>query len=162
MNNLSFRGLRMAQPNYVAEFNWPVGKEIPSDLRRLTVNEFYLAIQLAARSVREMKEPLPAVGGPRAEGPADYRERYDQLINHLNSFLLKNDSSLREYIDKQIDEVTAEIFAIRGLLEEELQPATRVVEPLVLPQVEPQVEVSPVVEPLPLKRKVGRPKKVKF
>lgn len=159
MNNLSFRGLRMAQPNYIAEFNWPVGKEIPSDLRRLTVNEFYLAIQLAARSVREMKEPM-------AEGITDYRERYDQLIRHLNSFLLKNDSSLKEYIDKQIDEVTAEIFAIRGLLEEELQPATRVVAPLVLPkvepQVEPQVEAPPVAEPLPLKRKVGRPKKVKF
>jgi hypothetical protein len=156
MNNLSFRGLRMGQPNYIAEFNWPVGKEIPSDLRRLTVNEFYLAIQLAARSVREMKEPFPAEGVP------DYRERYDQLIHHLNSFLVKNDNSLREYIDKQIDEVTAEIFAIRGVLEEELQPATRVVAPLVLPQVEPQVESPPVAEPLPLKRKAGRPKKVKF
>jgi hypothetical protein len=148
----------MAQPNYVAEFNWPVGKEIPADLRRLTVNEFYLAIQLAARSVREMKEPLPAVGGPNADPPADYRERYDQLIQHLNNFLLKKDGSLKEYIDKQIDEVTVEIFAIRGLLEEELRPATRVAEPLVLPQPEPE----PVAEPLPQKRKVGRPKKVRF
>ena len=151
MNNLSFRGLRMAQPNYVAEFNWPVGKEIPADLRRLTVNEFYLAIQLAARSVREMKDP-------RAEPPTDYRERYDQLIHHLNSFLAKKDSSLKEYIDKQIDEVTAEISAIHALLANEFQPATRVVEPLVLPQ----PELEPVVQPPPQKRKAGRPKKVRF
>jgi hypothetical protein len=143
----------MAQPNYVAEFNWPVGKEIPADLRRLTVNEFYLAIQLAARSVREMKEPYP---------PTDYRERYDQLIHHLNNFLLKNDSTLKEYIDKQIDEVTAEIFAIRGLLEEEIQPARRVVEPLVLPQVEPEPVAQTQAQPPPVKRKVGRPKKVTF
>ena len=156
MNNLSFRGLRMAQPNYVAEFNWPVGKEIPADLRRLTVNEFYHAIQLAARSVREMKEPLPSVGGTQT----DYRDRYDQLIQHLNSFLLKNDSTLKEYIDKQIDEVTAEITAIQNLLTNEFQPATRSVEPLVLPEAEPQEEVQP--EPLPQKRKAGRPKKVKF
>jgi len=154
MNNLSFRGLRMAQPNYVAEFNWPVGKEIPADLRRLTVNEFYLAIQLAARSVREMKEP-------RAEYPVDYRERYDQLIQHLNNFLVKNDTTLKEYIDKQIDEVTMEIFAIRGLLEQEIRPATRVGEE-VLPEVEAEVQTTPVAEPLPLKRKAGRPKKVKF
>lgn len=151
MNNLSFRGLRMAQPNYVAEFNWPVGKEIPSDLRRLTVNEFYLAIQLAARSVREMREPQP---------PTDYRERYDQLIQHLNNFLVKNDSSLKQYIDKQIDEVTQEIACIQRLLVEEFQPATRVVEPLVLPQVEAEPEVEPEVQPV--KRKAGRPRKVKF
>lgn len=158
MSNLSFRGLRMAQPNYIAEFNWPIGKEIPTDVRKLTVNEFYLAIQLAARSVREMKEPLPAVGEPRTEGLTDYRERYDQLIQHLNNFLVKNDSSLKKYIDKQIDEVTAEITAIQGLLAQELQPAIRVVEPLVLPEaVDP-----PVAEPLPPKRKVGRPKKVRF
>jgi len=150
----------MAQPNYIAEFNWPVGKEIPSDLRRLTVNEFYLAIQLAARSVREMKEPLPAVGGPRAEPPTDYRDRYDQLLHHLNSFLQKNDTSLRQYIDKQIDEVTAEIAGIQNLLTNEFQPATMSVEPLVLPEAEPQEEVQP--EPLPQKRKAGRPKKVKF
>jgi hypothetical protein len=139
----------MAQPNYVAEFNWPVGKEIPSDLRRLTVNEFYLAIQLAARSVREMKEPQP---------PNDYRERYDELINHLNTFLLKKDSTLKEYVDRQIDEVTAEIAAIQGLLAEEFQPAIRVVEPLVLPQ----TEAEPEVQPEPVKRKAGRPRKVKF
>jgi len=154
----------MAQPNYVAEFNWPVGKEIPADLRRLTVNEFYLAIQLAARSVREMKEPLPANGGPNADPPAHYRERYDQLIQHLNNFLLKKDGSLKEYIDKQIDEVTAEISAIHALLANEFQPATRVVEPLVLPQAEPVSEPEPEVQAQapPVKRKVGRPKKVRF
>ena len=148
MNNLSFRGLRMGQPNYIAEFNWPVGKEIPSDLRRLTVNEFYLAIQLAARSVREMKEPQP---------PTDYRERYDKLLEKLNSFLQKNDSSLKEYIDMQIDEVTAEIANIQRLLVKELKSA-----PSVLPEVEPVSEPEPDVQPQPVKRKVGRPKKVTF
>jgi hypothetical protein len=156
----------MSQPNYIAEFNWPVGKEIPSDLRRLTVNEFYLAIQLAARSVREMKEPLPAVGGPRADPPTDYRDRYDQLLQHLNTFLQKNDTSLRQYIDKQIDEVTAEIAGIQSLLTNEFQPATRIVEPLVLPQVESMTPVRDEahvegVEEVPVKRRVGRPKKVK-
>lgn len=128
----------MSQPNYVAEFNWPVGKEIPSDLRRLTVNEFYLAIQLAARSVREMKEPQPA---------ADYRERYEQLIDQLNNFVLKKESTIREYIDTQIEEVTAEIAAIQGLLSEELRAA---VAPVAAPEPEPQ----------PPKKKAGRPKKV--
>jgi len=141
MNTLSFRGLRMSQPNYVAEFNWPVGKEIPSDLRRLTVNEFYLAIQLAARSVREMKEPQPA---------ADYRERYEQLIDQLNNFVLKKESTIKEYIDTQIEEVTAEIAAIQGLLSEELRAAA----PVAAPEPEPQPE------PQPPKKKAGRPKKV--
>lgn len=148
MNNLSFRGLRMAHPNHIVEFNWPVGKEIPSDLRRLTVNEFYLAIQLAARSVREMKEPQP---------PTDYRERYDKLLEKLNSFLQKNDSSLKEYIDMQIDEVTAEIANIQRLLVNELQPA-----PSVLPEIEPVSEPEPEVQQQPVKRKAGRPKKVTF
>jgi hypothetical protein len=148
MNTLSFRGLRMAHPNHIVEFNWPVGKEIPSDLRRLTVNEFYLAIQLAARSVREMKEPQP---------PTDYKERYDKLLEKLNSFLQKNDSSLKEYIDMQIDEVTAEIANIQRLLVNELQPA-----PSVLPEIEPVSEPEPEVQQQPVKRKAGRPKKVTF
>ena len=148
MNNLSFRGLRMGQPNHIVEFNWPVGKEIPSDLRRLTVNEFYLAVQLAARSVREMKEP---------QVPTDYRERYDKLLEKLNSFLQKNDNGLKEYIDMQIDEVTAEIANIQRLLVNELQPATRV-----LPQVEPVSEPEADAPPQPVKRKPGRPKKVTF
>lgn len=152
MNNLSFRGLRMGQPNHIVEFNWPVGKEIPSDLRRLTVNEFYLAIQLAARSVREMKQPQP---------PTDYRERYDKLLEKLNSFLQKNDSSLKDYIDMQIDEVTAEIANIQRLLVDELQPAPRVIEPFVLP-VEPVSEAEAEVDAPHQKRKPGRPKKVKF
>ena len=151
MNNLSFRGLRMGQPNHIVEFNWPVGKEIPSDLRRLTVNEFYLAVQLAARSVREMKEPQP-----QAQAPTDYRERYDKLLEKLNSFLQKNDSSLKEYIDMQIDEVTAEIANIQRLLVNELQPATRV-----LPEVE-AVSEPEADAPQPVKRKPGRPKKVTF
>lgn len=148
MNNLSFRGLRMGQPNHIVEFNWPVGKEIPSDLRRLTVNEFYLAIQLAARSVREMKEPQP---------PTDYRERYDKLLEKLNSFLQKNDSSLKDYIDMQIDEVTAEIANIQRLLVNELQPAQ-----VVLPQIEAVEPVEAEVDAPHQKRKPGRPKKVKF
>lgn len=146
MNNLSFRGLRMAQPNYVAEFYWPVGKEIPSDVRRLTVNEFYLAIQLAARCVREMKEPQP---------PEDYRERYEYLIEQLNTIVVKKDSSIKEYIDNQIDEVTAEISAIQGLLAEELQPAS-----FLQPSIEEGVTEQPSSEQP--KRKAGRPKKVKF
>jgi hypothetical protein len=150
MNNLSFRGLRMGQPNHIVEFNWPVGKEIPSDLRRLTVNEFYLAVQLAARSVREMKECQS-----QPQPHTDYRERYDKLLEKLNSFLQKNDSSLKDYIDMQIDEVTAEIANIQRLLVNELQPA-----PLVLPQVEAVEPVEAEVEPV--KRKPGRPKKVKF
>lgn len=141
MNNLSFRGLRMGQPNHIVEFNWPVGKEIPSDLRRLTVNEFYLAVQLAARSVREMKEPQPPTG----------RERYDNLLEKLNSFLEKN-SSLKEYIDMQIDEVTSEIANIQRLLVNELQPA----------HTEAQVEAVAESDAPQQKRKPGRPKKVKF
>jgi hypothetical protein len=138
MNNLSFRGLRMGQPHYVAEFNWPVGKEIPLDVRRLTVNEFYLAIQLAARSVREMKEP---------RATDEYKEKYEELIERLHDIVVKKDSTIREYIDSQIDEVTAEISAIQGLLAEELQPAV------------PLLEAAVVEQP---KRKVGRPKKVMF
>jgi hypothetical protein len=126
----------MSQPNYVAEFNWPVGKEIPSDLRRLTVNEFYLAIQLAARCVREMKEPQPAA------------ERYEQLIDQLNNFVLKKESTIKEYIDTQIEEVTAEIAAIQGLLSEELRAPA------------PAAEPEPQPEPQPPKKKAGRPKKV--
>lgn len=143
MNNLSFRGLRMGHPNHIVEFNWPVGKEIPSDLRRLTVNEFYLAVQLAARSVREMKEPQPPTG----------REQYDKLLEKLNSFLEKN-SNLKEYIDMQIDEVTAEIANIQRHTVTELQPAHTEA------QVEPVEHVEAEVEQV--KRKPGRPKKVKF
>ena len=145
MNNLSFRGLRMGHPNHIVEFNWPVGKEIPSDLRRLTVNEFYLAVQLAARSVREMKEPQPPTG----------REQYDKLLEKLNSFLEKN-SNLKEYIDMQIDEVTSEIANIQRHIVTELQPAHTVA------QVEHVEHVEAEVDAPQQKRKPGRPKKVKF
>ena len=102
MSNLAFRMLRMGHPNPIAEFNWPVGKEMASDLRRLTVNEFHLALQLAAKCVREMKEPT------------DYKEKYDSLLASFQQYMQKQCS---DNLQEQIATITEEIALIKGLLD---------------------------------------------
>jgi hypothetical protein len=102
MSNLAFRMLRMGHPNPIAEFNWPVGKEMASDLRRLTVNEFHLALQLAAKCVREMKET------------SDYKEKYESLLSSFQRYVQKQSS---DNLQEQIACVTEEIALIKGLLD---------------------------------------------
>lgn len=102
MSNLAFRMLRMGHPNPIAEFNWPVGKEMASDLRRLTVNEFHLALQLAAKCVREMKEHN------------DYKEKYESLLSSFQRYVQKQSS---DNLQEQIASVTEEIALIKGLLD---------------------------------------------
>jgi len=130
MSNLAFRMLRMGHPNPIAEFNWPVGKEMASDLRRLTVNEFHLALQLAAKCVREMKET------------SDYKEKYESLLSSFQRYVQKQSS---DNLQEQIATVTEEIALIKGLLD--------------APVAEPEL-VKAVTNPTTIQKKRGRPKKV--
>lgn len=122
--------LRMGHPNPIAEFNWPVGKEMASDLRRLTVNEFHLALQLAAKCVREMKET------------SDYKEKYESLLSSFQRYVQKQSS---DNLQEQIATVTEEIALIKGLLD--------------APVAEPEL-VKAVTNPTTIQKKRGRPKKV--
>ena len=130
MSNLAFRMLRMGHPNPIAEFNWPVGKEMASDLRRLTVSEFHLALQLAAKCVRDMK----------AE-PTDYKEKYESLLTSFQRYTQKQSF---ENFQEQIATVNEEIALIKGLLD--------------APVAEPEPVAKPVNSATQKKR--GRPKKV--
>jgi hypothetical protein len=120
----------MGHPNPIAEFNWPVGKEMASDLRRLTVNEFHLALQLAAKCVREMKET------------SDYKEKYESLLSSFQRYVQKQSS---DNLQEQIATVTEEIALIKGLLD--------------APVAEPEL-VKAVTNPTTIQKKRGRPKKV--
>ena len=103
---LSFRGMRMGHPHPILEFQWPIGKEVPLDVRRLTVSEFYLAVQLAAKCVRTAKGEEPAV----QVNPQLYAE-------------------LKAEVEEQLKEVNGEIAILKELLqerEEESQPAAPV------------------------------------
>lgn len=130
MSNLAFRMLRMGHPNPIAEFNWPVGKEMASDVRRLTVNEFHLALQLAAKCVREMKGDT-----------IDYKEKYESLLTSFQRYIQKQSF---ENLQEQIATVNEEIALIKGLLD--------------APVAEP--EAAPAANPAPMQKKRGRPKKV--
>ena len=122
--------LRMGHPNPIAEFNWPVGKEMASDLRRLTVNEFHLALQLAAKCVREMKGDT-----------IDYKEKYESLLTSFQRYMQKQCS---DNLQEQIATVNEEIALIKGLLD--------------APVAEPEPVAKPVNPATQKKR--GRPKKV--
>jgi len=130
MSNVAFRMLRMGHPNPIAEFNWPVGKEMASDLRRLTVNEFHLALQLAAKCVREMKGET-----------IDYKEKYESLLTSFQRYIQKQSF---ENLQEQIATVNEEIALIKGLLD--------------APAAEP--EAPPVIKAVATQKKRGRPKKV--
>lgn len=127
--------LRMGHPNPIAEFNWPVGKEMASDVRRLTVNEFHLALQLAAKCVREMKGET-----------IDYKEKYESLLTSFQRYMQKDslEEEIKKNLQEQIATVNEEIALIKGLLD--------------APVAEP--EAPPVANPVATQKKRGRPKKV--
>lgn len=103
----------MGHPHPILEFQWPIGKEVPLDVRRLTVSEFYLAVQLAAKCVRTAKgeEPVPHV----QVNPQLYAE-------------------LKAEVEEQLKEVNGEIAILKELLQEQEESQ---------PQAQPQAQAQP-------------------
>jgi len=171
MNPTAFCSIRAAHPNPIVEFRWPVGKEVPSDVRRLTVSEFHLAAQLAAKCVRDVRGTLrdsdETLNYSRLrlleakEEDFVYKEKYENLLYQFQTYLIETMQAepSQKYIDVvrgelqvQLEEVIAELDILKGLVkpseEEQEQP-------------QHQEEVA-VPAPVEGKKRRGRPKKVQF
>jgi len=140
---LSFRTMRMGTPYPIVEFNWPVGKELPQDIRRLTVDEFHLALHLAAKCLRDVKD---ACAKTTVES-----KKYESLVEDIQGYVHTSSaeySQLKKDVEEQLEQVNGEIALIKQVLESHAEA-----EPDVQPQVhfEAQVEVQ--------QKKRGRPKK---
>jgi hypothetical protein len=55
---LGFMGFRNSVSHRVAEFRWPMGRELSSSVRRMTMSEFCIALELAADLVDSMRGQL--------------------------------------------------------------------------------------------------------
>jgi hypothetical protein len=131
--------MRMGHPHPILEFQWPIGKEVPQDVRRLTVSEFYLAVQLAAKCVRTAKGEEPVV----QVNPQLYAE-------------------LKQDFEEQLKEVNGEIAILKELLQEQSQEESQP-QPQPQPQQQPQQQPQPQPQQQQQKQKQrGRPRKVQF
>jgi hypothetical protein len=152
MNTLAFRSVRVSHPNHTIEFNWPVGKEIPRDIRTLTVNEFYLALQLVAKCIKDVKRDA---SGKVYDTPDEYKDKYDLLVSnfHQNMEVTSEEYIKLKGLKEAIVEVTEEIEKIKGLLQEK-RP-----EPFVNHTEEVSREEQPQLQAEAILKKRGRPRK---
>ena len=117
MNTQAFISLRNAHPNPIVEFRWPARKEIPSDVRKLSTDEFYLAVTLAAKCVGNMKN------GISFEDDL-YKEKYDNLLVQFHTYVMETKHTPPSYdvissnLNNQISEISAEIDVIKSVLKE--------------------------------------------
>ena len=153
MNSISFRTIRMGHPNPTIEFFWPVGKEVPHDVRRLTVSEFHLAVQLAAKCIRDVRDVRDVRDGSEE---TDYKLKYESLVMNLHS-LFSQEDKLKE-LGEEVASLKDMIRAKEEVQEAEAAPEA-VPEPVqeAVPAPEPQAE--PQASPKP-KPKRGRPRKL--
>ena len=176
MNTIAFQSVRSSHPNPIVEFRWPVGKEVPSDIRRLTVPEFHLAVQLAAKCVRDARgtlrqseESLDYSRMQLLEAKEEdfvYKEKYENLLYQFQSYLIetrqadpsqKYIAAVREEMQVQLHEVMAELDHLKSMMQmpQEVTPT-----PQPEPQPIPQAEVQ---QQQPKQRKrPGRKPKVQF
>jgi len=147
MNSISFRTIRMGHPNPTIEFFWPVGKEVPHDVRRLTVSEFHLAVQLAAKCIRDVRDVRDVRDGSEE---TDYKLKYESLVMNLHSLFSQED---------KLKELGEEVASLKDMIraKEEVPEVEVAQEPVPAPAPEPQAE--PQASPKP-KPKRGRPRKL--
>ena len=137
----------MGTPHPIVEFNWPVGKELPQDIRRLTVDEFHLALHLAAKCLRDVKD---ACVKTTAES-----KKYESLVEDIQGYIHTSSadySQLKKDVEEQLEEVNGEIALIKQVLESRTEA-----EPEPEPEAQPHVHFEAQVEVQQKKR--GRPKK---
>ena len=170
MNATAFCSIRAAHPNPIVEFRWPVGKEVPSDIRRLTVSEFHLAAQLAAKCVRDVRGTLrdsdETLNYSRLrlleakEEDFVYKEKYENLLYQFQTYLIETMQAepSQKYIDLvrgelqvQLEEVMVELDVLKSMVKPSASQET---------QDQEQEEVPAPVEVK--KKRRGRPKKVQF
>jgi hypothetical protein len=144
MNSISFRTIRMGHPNPTIEFFWPVGKEVPHDVRRLTVSEFHLAVQLAAKCIRDMRDVRDVRDGSEE---TDYKLKYESLVMNLHSLFSQED---------KLKELGEEVASLKDMIRAKEQVEV-VPEPAPEPMPEPAPQPHAVPKPKP---KRGRPRKL--
>jgi hypothetical protein len=151
MNSISFRTIRMGHPNPTIEFFWPVGKEVPHDVRRLTVSEFHLAVQLAAKCIRDMRDVRDVRDGSEE---TDYKLKYESLVMNLHSLFNQED---------KLKELAEEVASLKDMIraKEEVQVKEPEAVPEPVPALEPEAVPAPEAEASPKpKPKRGRPRKL--
>jgi hypothetical protein len=57
----AFLSLKNSSPFQIISFRWPIAKEVPSAIRRLTISEFMNGLDLAAHTVEAMKDQASKV-----------------------------------------------------------------------------------------------------
>ena len=185
MNSLAFHTVKASHPNPIVEFRWPVGKEIPSDIRRLTISEFHLAVQLAAKCIRDVRGTFrtteDSLDYPRLrvleakEEDFVYKEKYEGLLYQFQSYLIetmhaepsqKYINFVREELQIQLQEVMAELEHLKQMVQPTMVRSTadegEVPPPSAPPSSAPPSSAPPSSAPPPQKKRRGRKPKVQF
>ena len=151
--------MQQGYPHPRLEFNWPIGKEIPADIRRLNIHEFYLAVQLAAKCINHIKGDSVDL--------AELSDRFttslaDLRIEHLSEFdhLRDHVTNERVKIVEELQGITRRLDALKSRLEAQQQPQPEPQQPQPQPQEPQQQPQEPQQEQQPQpKRGRGRPRK---
>lgn len=102
MPPLGFINLKAGVGHKIAEFRWPVGREMPSAIRRLTMSEFVAALELAATLVE-----------PRgSELCMEENARMSKYIAEIDS---KRESKLETQMDEQSELLLSHYFLLKKL-----------------------------------------------
>ena len=143
MNSLAFHTVKASHPNPIVEFRWPVGKEIPADIRRLTIPEFHLAVQLAAKCIRDVRGTLrgreDSLDYSRLrvleakEEDFVYKDKYENLLYQFQSYLIetmhaepsqKYINFVRGELQVQLQEVMSELENLKQMVQPSMECST--------------------------------------
>lgn len=102
MPPLGFINLKAGVGHKIAEFRWPIGREMPSTVRRLTMPEFVAALELAATLVE-----------PRgSELCMEENARMSKYIADIDS---KRESKLETQMNEQSELLLSQYFLLKKL-----------------------------------------------
>lgn len=109
---LGYIGSRNSNMHRIVEFRWPIGRELPSTIRKLSMNEFCSALELAANIVDSMKDDMNPISIKTNNVDTDVRSEYIDAINKLTD----QNNELREKYNKLADSLLSKLDNISGNL----------------------------------------------
>ena len=107
---LGYIGSRNSNMHRIVEFRWPIGRELPSTIRKLTMTEFYSALELAANIVESMKDDMNPLSKKTESIDTTVTSEYIDAINKLT----EQNNELRDKYNKLADSLLSRLDNISG------------------------------------------------
>jgi hypothetical protein len=108
MPPLAYIGLKNGIGNKVIEFRWPLGKEVPASIRKLTLPEFTSALELASITLETMKS---------SEVPSTLQKLVDENVR-LSNYIHNLESKIETNLETQMNEHTELLLSNHLLLKQ--------------------------------------------